>query len=170
MTQYYHQTLGYLSSKQGFTLNNVRFPNGWLDMVSSAERQALGFHEVVYQGTRPDEQFYYVTEVRGQGFVTYQAAPKPMDTVFSDEGKVAVCGLRDTFILRCKTEAGQLLAVSDWKIIRAAEGGPAVDSETLEYRAAVRAVSNSYETAVLACQTVDDLASLGRPVWPAANQ
>jgi hypothetical protein len=53
-----------------------------------------------------------------------------------------------------------LLSATDWKVIRAAEGGPAVDTDTTAKRTAIRTKSNELETAITACTTVEQLASL----------
>jgi hypothetical protein len=69
-------------------------------------------------------------------------------------------GLKTNFIAQVKTTAGTLLASTDWKVIRAAEGGPAVDATTTTKRTAIRTKSNELEAAITACTTVEQLAAL----------
>ena len=63
-------------------------------------------------------------------------------------------------IAQVKQTAAALLIPTDWKIVRFAETGTAVDTATSEYRAAVRAASNANEAAIDECDTVDELAAL----------
>lgn len=49
-----------------------------------------------------------------------------------------------------KEEAGRRLALTDWKITRAAEGIKPVDQATLDARAAIRARAAEIEASVLA--------------------
>ena len=52
-----------------------------------------------------------------------------------------------------KAKAFQLLQPTDWRVIRQAEGGDALDEATATYRAAVRQASNDAETAIASAQT-----------------
>jgi hypothetical protein len=69
-------------------------------------------------------------------------------------------GLKSNFIAQVKTTAGSLLSATDWKVIRATEGGPAVDATTTAKRTAIRTKSNELEAAITACTTVEQLAAL----------
>jgi hypothetical protein len=74
-------------------------------------------------------------------------------------------GLKSQTVAQIKQTAASLLAPTDWKIVRAAEGVKPVDAATLAARAAIRAASDVNEAAVLACTTVDELAAL-QMQWP----
>jgi hypothetical protein len=77
-------------------------------------------------------------------------------------------GLKSQFIAQIKATAASLLAPTDWKVVRAAEGVKPVDAETLAARAAIRTASDANEIAVKTCTSVDALAAL-ELVWPKAD-
>jgi len=127
-----------------FESNGIKYPANWLRLASPEEREAIGITEVVEQ-PRPDDRYYWVTD-NGDG--TFTATPKDLD------------GLKAAAIAQVKAIAGSMLAATDWKVVRAAEGAKPCDPDTLAARAAIRAASDANEAAVVACTTVEDLAVL----------
>ena len=123
------------------TEDGNQYPANWIRLASNEERAAIGITEVA-EPERYDDRFYW-----GVG------NPKDLDVVKSN------------LVSQVKVTAGTLLAPTDWKVIRAAETGTAVDGGVLADRAAVRAFSNANEAAINACTTVDDLAAL-QLEWP----
>jgi len=65
--------------------------------------------------------------------------------------------LKEGMLAQVKATASSLLTPSDWMVIRAADGGTAVDSATSDYRAAVRTASNTKEDEINA---LTDIASV----------
>jgi hypothetical protein len=124
-----------------FTHAEIQYPANWLRLASPAERAAIGITEVA-DPVPHDDRFYW-----GPGL------PKDLDQ------------LKAQMVGQVKSIAGSLLAPTDWKVTRAAEGVKAVDAETLAARAAIRAASDANEAAVLACSSVDQLAAL-QFTWP----
>jgi len=60
-----------------------------------------------------------------------------------------------------------MLAASDWKVVRAAEGIKPCDATTLDFRAAVRAYSDSIEQAISGCTSVEQLIEVvSNQDWP----
>lgn len=132
-----------------FEADGIKYPANWLRLVSVEEREAIGITELVEQ-PRPDDRYYWVTD-NGDG--TYTTTPKDLD------------GLKTAAITQIKATAGSLLAATDWKVVRAAEGAKPCDAETLADRAAIRTASDANEAAINACTTVEELAALV-PSWP----
>jgi len=124
-----------------FTHNNIQYPANWLRLASPAERAAIGITEVA-DPERYDDRFYWAP-----------GNPKDLDQ------------LKTQMVGQVKSIAGSLLAPTDWKIVRAAEGVKACDQETLDSRAAIRAASDTNEAAISACATVDELSSI-EFTWP----
>lgn len=127
-----------------FTANDVQYPANWLRLTTLEEKQAIGITEVA-DPERYDDRFYW-----GPG------NPKDLNQC------------KDNMIRQIKATAGSMLAPTDWKVIRAAETGTAVSPDTLAQRSAIRQVSNVNESAVNACTTVDQLASL-QLTWPVSE-
>ena len=62
--------------------------------------------------------------------------------------QVVTKGLKSVWKNTIKTQAGGLLADTDWYVTRQAETGEAVPQAVLDYRAAVRAASGAIESAI----------------------
>jgi hypothetical protein len=123
------------------TADGTQYPANWIRLASLEERAAIGITEAA-DPVPYDDRFYWGTGL-----------PKDIDQ------------LKDGMVAQVKATAGTLLAVTDWKVVRAAEGVKTVDADTLADRAAIRAASDVNETAILACTTVDELAAL-QLTWP----
>ena len=69
-------------------------------------------------------------------------------------------GLKNQWISRTKQTAGSLLKDTDWYVVRKAETSTAVPQAVLDYRASVRAASNSIESAINGCTTLQEFMAL----------
>jgi hypothetical protein len=127
-----------------FTHNGFQYPANWLRLTTLEEKQAIGITEVA--DPEPyDDRFYW-----GVG------NPKDLAT------------LKTNMIGQVKSIAGSLLAPTDWKITRQAEGVANCDQATLDASAAIRTASNANEALVTACTTVDELAAV-QFTWPLSD-
>jgi hypothetical protein len=163
-----------LSPDTAFTAGDIQYPANWLRLTSAEEKAAIGITEVA-DPIPHDDRFYWApgvpkalddvlaTKEDGSPLMVqvYDAATQSM--VDTDKQVVQI-GLKSQMIAQVKQTAGSLLAATDWKVTRAAEGVKPVDAETLAARAAIRAASNANEAAIAACTTVDELAAL-QLVW-----
>jgi hypothetical protein len=79
------------------------------------------------------------------------------DPLLDEDGnQVVTKGLKSNAIELVKTQAGGLLAATDWYVIRETETTVAMPETVATYRAAVRNASGDIEAAIAACT---DLAS-----------
>lgn len=111
-----------------------QFPANWLRHASLEEKQAIGITEVA-EPEQFDHRFYFEAGL-----------PKDLAVV------------QDMLLAQIKQTSYSLLAPSDYKVVRSAETGQAIDQATLDYRASVRAKYQEHKTAIQAATTVDDLA------------
>lgn len=127
-----------------FTHEGVQYPNNWLRLATPDERGAIGITEeedpVFY-----DDRFYW-----GVG------NPKDLTQV------------KTQLTAQIKATAFAMLSPTDYKITRKAETGEAVDSATLQKRAAIRTACENNLAAVNAASSVDVLAAL-QFTWPSEN-
>ena len=114
----------------GFKHNGIQYPNNWLRLASSSERSAIGITEVA--DPEPyDDRFYWGVD-----------NPKDLD------------GLKTLCISQIKDTAGQLLAETDWMIVRKIERSIDVPDVTATYRASVVAECARLETAITSATDV----------------
>jgi hypothetical protein len=144
-----------------FSHGDLQYPANWIRLASEEDKAAIG---LVWEAepVRADDRFYWDGNINN---------PKALEDVvelnvdgqniYDDKGNVVVTkGLKSQFIAQVKSQAGSLLNATDWKVVRAAEGGKALDDETKAARIAIRTKSDEFETQIKACTTVEQLAAL----------
>lgn len=150
-----------------FEVRGVRYPANWLRLSTEAEKAEIGITEVPDQ-VRPDDRFYWVSQNEDG---TFTATPKQLEDipavdkdgapVLDDKGvQLITKGLKSIHVAQVKQTAGSLLAPTDWKVVRAAEGIKPLDAETAAQREAIRAKSNLFEEAILSADTVEELVTV----------
>jgi hypothetical protein len=167
-----------ISPDTAFTAGGIQYPANWIRLASPEERAAIGITEVADQA-RADDRFYWngdlslpkaiedVLETKEDGSpLMVQVYDPATEAMVDTEQQVITRGLKYAMIAQVKQTAGTLLAATDWRITRAAEGIKAVDADTLAARAAIRAASDANEAAITAATTTAALAAL-QINWPA---
>ena len=159
----------YFSGNRGVTIGDIQYPQNIFTVWTKSEREAIGIYEVVWDNTnKKDEQWYINTKLSyalGSGKVTASygsaTAKAHADTKWTqseiDAGKapagadtdtVAIEGLKTIKIRSVKLQAANILAETDWYIVRKADANTAIPSAITTYRAAVRTKCAEMETAI----------------------
>ena len=154
-----------LSGNRGITIGDVQYPQNIFTLWSAAEREAIGIYEVVWDNTNKKDEAYYTNTNQSFAFAggavtaSYGSATAKSltDTLFTaqdeidgkgTEGEVAAEGLKTKLIRDIKKEAANILAETDWYILRKADAGTAVPSAITTHRAAVTTKCAEMETAI----------------------
>ena len=169
-----------LNTSRGITIGENQYPRAIYTLWSTAEREAIGIYEVVFDNTDfKDQQYYNNTNqsfafADGKVTASYGSATvRSLDDV--TENDIVIPGLKTNHKEIIKQHASNLLTPLDWHVIKATDvESYSVPAETTTYRAAVRTASNDMEALIDACNTVDELAALyvytdgSRPLgeWP----
>lgn len=140
-------------------------------------RALLNIYEVA-DAPAYDQRFYWSPdnpkllddrpEFKEDGTPLYVQVYDPVTESMVDTAEQVVTkGLKSQWIAQAKDTAGKMLAATDWKVVRAAEGVKPADQVTLDYRAAIRAYSDSIETAIKGCTSVEQLIDvINNQNWP----
>ena len=141
-----------------FEVNGTTYPQNWLRLTSIEEKNAIGITEVA--DPEPyDDRFYWGVD-----------NPKQLDdiTVTPEEGEPYVqYGLKHQWIAQVKYTANNLLAQSDWMVIRKVERNVDVPADTTTYRQAVIAECTRLVTAIAGASDVPALiTSVTTQGWP----
>jgi hypothetical protein len=143
-----------LSLDRAFTdIDGIQRPANWLRLATPDERIAAGITEVPDLPTW-DQRFYWGYDADG--------ALIPKDHA----------QLVEQWVGQAKTTAASLLAPFDWYIVRETETGKAVPQAVLDYRAAVRVVSDNREVMIKGTTDTEQLAAVvtgdfgGMFPWP----
>ena len=166
---------------KGITLNGNQYPASIYTLWTEAERNAIGIYTVEIDNTnKKDEAWYINTNITysfGSGKVTATygtaTAKAIADTLWTEQNKtdgiiregedvgdVATRGLTYLKKQMIDNQCAQLLAPSDWMVVRATETGGTMDSGWKTWRASVRTKCNSMQTQIDNASDVDALAAL----------
>ena len=162
---------------KGLTVGNVNYPANIFMLWSSSELEAIGIYEVVIDNSNFKDQEYYIntnqsfnfasgTVTASYGTATAKAIADTLYTAQDEtdglgtEGEVSSRGLKYNYKHNINQQAGGLLQDTDWMVVRAAEGGTAVPSDTTTWRAAVRTKANAMQVQIDGAADVDALAAL----------
>jgi hypothetical protein len=144
-----------------FTHNEIQYPANWIRLATEEDKAAIG---LVWEAdpVRADDRFYWDGDINNpKALENVVALNVDGQNIYDDKGNIVVTkGLKSQFIAQVKAQAGSLLNATDWKVIRAAEGGKALDEETKAARIAIRTKSDEFEAQIKACTTVEELATL----------
>ena len=138
--------------------NGIKHPTSW---GSWSDEEKIAADLVWVDDPAPyDPRFYWDADT-----------PKALDdvAVLDEDGEpmldengnpVVTLGLKSKECASVKTEAGFLLAPTDWYVVRKSETNTAIPDDVLTYRAAVRTASNSMEAQINAVTTHEEFVEL----------
>lgn len=128
------------------TVGGVTYPRSIFTKWSKSELAALGIFP--YREVTVNTKYYWQGQVSytfgDEVVATYAAIDRDLDTLKK--------GLQS----RVKQQAAAKLAVTDWMVIREADGGKAVSQEVRDYRAGIRLTSDLLEGEINNIQTLAD--------------
>ena len=155
-----------LSTSKGITIGENQYPRAIFSSWSTAEREAIGIYEVVFDNTNLKDQKYYNNTNQSLAFAdgvataSYGSATANALADVTEDG-VTTPGLKTKKKVDIKKQASSLLTPTDWYVVKATEiESYSVPSAITTYRANTRTKSNEMEVLIDACSTVDELATL----------
>ena len=166
------------SYPKGFELNNNQYSAKIFTLWSQAEKEAIGIYEIITDSTNYKDPAYYnntneqYTFANGQvtkswGTATAKrlndenAVDEDGNNILEDGVQVINYGLKTEKKKIVKQQASNLLAPTDWYVVKATEVADYdIPANILSFRADVRTKSNEMETMINNCTTVDELKAL----------
>jgi hypothetical protein len=150
---------------KGIQIGDIKYPAAIYTLWTEAERNAIGIYTIELDDTnKKDEEWYNNTDITyafsgGKAKGTYgSATAKAMDD--KTVKGILVKGLKTIKKELVDNQCAQLLAPSDWRVVKATETGDAMDSGWKTWRASVRTKCNSMQTQINNAANVDALATL----------
>jgi len=152
----------YINHPKRLVLNDVQYSSKIFSLWSTAELEAKGIYEVVFDDTnKKDEQWYIntnqsfafadgtVTASYGSATAKAHADANATDEDGADLDPVVVIpGLKTTLIKTIKQQVAGILQDTDWYILRKADANTDVPSAITTFRAAVRTKGAAMETLI----------------------
>ena len=162
---------------KALTLGDNQYPANIFSLWSSSELEAISIYEIVIDNTNLKNEEYYIntnqsfafasgTVTATYGTATAKAIADSLYTAQDEtdglgtEGELKSRGLKYYHKEVINSEAASRLQPTDWMVVRAAEGGTAVPSNTTTQRAAVRTKANAMCTAIDGAADIDALIAL----------
>ncbi len=142
---------------KGFTLGDIQYPASIFTLWSQAEKEAIGLYEIINDSTNLKDQAYYIN---GAESITWDSSAETATKAFASATAKTLADLKTSHKEVINQQAAGILAPTDWMVVRAAEGGTAVPSDTTTKRAAVRTKANAMCVQIDAASDVDALAAL----------
>jgi hypothetical protein len=140
--------------------DGIKHPTQWATAWSTEEKTA---HGLVWEDDPApfDSRFYWSADVP-KNIDDVNEVDEDGNPLLDEDGvQVVTKGLKSNAKALVKTQAGGLLAPTDWMVIKASEVGDySVPTSVLEYRAAVRLASNQIEAAIDAVTDLDNFKAL----------
>ena len=143
---WYSETFGTIKTPRGITVNGLQHPSSIFRKWSKPELLAIGIAPARVEV--PDSRYYNTgaesyTFTDGEWVISYDTTEKNVDD------------LKKALIEKVKAHVGALLAPSDWRVIREADGGTAMSDAWKTWRNEVRAHGNSLESGIEAFASLD---------------
>jgi len=166
---------------KGITIDGNQYPASIYTLWTDAERLAIGIYPVRIDTTNTKDEAWYINTnityaVSGNEVVgTYGTATAKNidDTLWTQQdaddgliregdsvGDVATRGLKYIKKEMIDNQCANILADSDWMVVKATETGGTMDSGWKTWRASVRTKCNSMQTQIDNASDVDALAAL----------
>jgi len=121
--------------------NGVTHPRNW-HIWSADEKKAAGLEEIIPDPIPNSITWWWTQDADGK--VTKTAKDLSDKT---DNGNITL-GVRSVLIDRVKDYQGQILAQTDWAVIRKADKGTAIPSNIQTWRDAIRTKATAMEDAI----------------------
>jgi hypothetical protein len=140
--------------------DGIKHPTQWATAWSAEEKTAHGL--VWVDDPAPfDNRFYWSADVP-KNIDDVNEVDEDGNPLLDEDGvQVVTKGLKSNAKALVKTQAGGLLAPTDWMVIKAAEVADyTVPADILTYRADVRTASNTIEAAIDAVTDLDGFKAL----------
>ena len=120
--------------------------------VTAELLESMGYAPVP-ERPRPDDRFYLV-ESSPKDDGSWVAVPKPLEQI------------KEQLLGQVKAAAGQLLAATDWMVIRKADTGAEIPPEVAAFRQLVREHSNTLEALITGAGDLQALEGVVIGGWP----
>src|SRR5210317_462011 len=168
----------YINNPKSVVIGDVRYPAKIFQLWSQSELNAIGIYEIITDSTNYKDPAYYnntneqYTFANGQvtkswGTATAKrledenAVDEDGNNILQDGVQVINYGLKTEKKKIVKQQASNLLAPTDWYVVKSTEVADYdIPANILSFRADVRTKSNEMETMIDNCTTVDELKSL----------
>ena len=153
-----------INNPKRLVIDDIQYSSKIFSLWSKSELEAKGIYEVVFDNAKKKDEAYYnntnqtftydadagtVTATYGDATAKAHADANATDADGNDLDPVVVIpGLKTKKIEIVKSQAANILAETDWYIVRKADANTAIPSSITTYRAAVRTKCAAMETLI----------------------
>jgi len=139
--------------------DGIQRPANWLRLSTERDRELLGITWVAETNRAWDQKFYWGYD-SDNNLIPKQLNDEPAVDDDGNELGYIQTGLKTEWKIKQDVLAANLLAPSDWRVIKAKETSTNIPSAWKTYRAAVRTACNTRQSEIDACSDVAALKEL----------
>jgi len=151
---FYSTTDGqYINEGQAFTINDVQYPQNWLNLSTPEEKLAIGLEEVIATNQPANDQYYWVSSTLDKATLTYTNTPKDLAQV------------KTNAVSQINATAYSILLPSDWMVVKSVETSTPINPDWNTWRATIRTEAASAITAINTSTDVNGVASAVNVNW-----
>ena len=136
---WYVDSVGLVKTPRGLTIDGIQHPRNIFTQWTKAELSAVGI--------KPASIASVDSRYKNTGALTWDTSGEEAVGTYATTDKAAA-DLKTEMAASVNSMAASLLSGSDWMHLREGDGGTAMPADWKTYRAAVRATSNTKETAI----------------------
>jgi len=143
-----------------FTHNGIQYPANWLRLTSWEEKAAIGITEQP-DPTPVDTRFYWS-----------EGNPKQLEDITDEVSGITTTGLKTQWKHQQDQTAYNLLAPTDWYVVRKSETDVAIPTGITSFRSQVRTVCEGRKVAIDGATDVPSLVGIVTFAgldWPTLN-
>jgi len=153
-----------INKPKAMTINTIQHPRNIFTCWSEEELRNIGIYPVRVVDNLPSE---------GSTYYNSSSSLELVDNVYvktityTPKELLGENGLLTRKLVELDTTANQMLAPTDWYIIRNSETGANVSANVLSYRSNVREYCNSIQSQLANCNTITSFATIVSSIqWP----
>ena len=148
-----------INNPKSMTIDGIQHPRGIFNLWTVAERKAVGLVPVTTTGSHLDPTYY--TEVN-ESYAIANDKASVVRTIGTKAADKVLATVKSQQVSHAKVMCNNVLALTDWYIVRKAEASTAIPAKITALRTATRTVYAAVKSAINGAANVGALATVNR--------
>jgi hypothetical protein len=148
-----------INNPKSMTIDGIQHPRGIFNLWTVAERKAIGLVPVTTTGSHLDPTYY--TE-ENESYAIAEDKASVVRTIGTKAADKVLATVKSQQVSHAKVMCNNVLALTDWYIVRKAEASTAIPAKITALRTATRTVYAAVKSAINGAANVGALATVNR--------
>lgn len=151
---YCTQNQQYIQEGTAFEINDIQYPQNWLNLSTPEEKAEIGLEEVIATNQPADQTYYWVSQTLVGPDLTYTNTPKDLLSV------------KTTALNQINATAYSILLPTDWMVVKSVETSTPISPSWNTWRQSIRTTALNATNAVESAADVDAVEVAMNITWP----